>query len=95
MLQNDAEDRVRRLEADKESLQLQVQVLSEQISAQSEKMAELERSLHDARQRLDDTEQKLQKVRIMLIIFRFIILNPRRKLKSVISLMSVCLYVYG
>ncbi|XP_041973006.1 liprin-beta-1 isoform X2 [Aricia agestis] len=59
--QNDAEDRVRRLEADKESLQLQVQVLSEQIAAQTEKMAELERSLHDTRQRLDDTEQRLQK----------------------------------
>ncbi|CAK1578589.1 unnamed protein product [Parnassius mnemosyne] len=58
---NDAEDRVRRLEADKESLQLQVQVLSEQIAAQTEKMADLERSLHDTRQKLDDTEQRLQK----------------------------------
>ncbi|XP_068627876.1 liprin-beta-2 isoform X2 [Battus philenor] len=58
---NDAEDRVRRLEADKESLQLQVQVLSEQIAAQIEKMADLERSLHDTRQKLDDTEQRLQK----------------------------------
>ncbi|CAH0721538.1 unnamed protein product, partial [Brenthis ino] len=60
-LKNDAEDRVRRLEADKESLQLQVQVLSEQIAAQTEKMTDLERSLHDTRQRLDDTEQRLQK----------------------------------
>ncbi|CAH2062969.1 unnamed protein product, partial [Iphiclides podalirius] len=58
---NDAEDRVRRLEADKESLQLQVQVLSEQIAAQTEKMADLERSLLDTRQKLDDTEQRLQK----------------------------------
>ncbi|XP_059062004.1 liprin-beta-1 isoform X2 [Achroia grisella] len=58
---NDAEDRVRRLEADKENLQLQVQVLSEQIAAQSEKMGDLERSLHDARQRLDDADQRLQK----------------------------------
>ncbi|XP_049888109.1 liprin-beta-1 isoform X2 [Pectinophora gossypiella] len=58
---NDAEERVRRLEADKESLQLQVQVLSEQIAAQSEKMSDLERALHDARQRLDDAEQRLQK----------------------------------
>ncbi|XP_062527871.1 liprin-beta-1 isoform X27 [Bombyx mori] len=58
---NDAEDRVRRLEADKESLQLQVQVLSEQISAQTEKMVDLERALHEAKQRLDDAEQKLQK----------------------------------
>ncbi|XP_045520093.1 liprin-beta-1 isoform X3 [Pieris brassicae] len=58
---NDAEDRVRRLESDKDSLQLQVQVLSEQITAQTEKMADLERTLHDARQRLDDTEQRLQK----------------------------------
>lgn len=61
-LQNDAEDRVRRLEADKESLHLQVQVLSEQIAAQSEKMSDLERALQDARQRLDDSEQRLQKV---------------------------------
>ncbi|XP_013134670.1 PREDICTED: uncharacterized protein LOC106100388 [Papilio polytes] len=58
---NDAEDRVRRLEADKESLQLQVQVLSEQIAAQTEKMVDLERSLNDTRQKLDDTEQRLQK----------------------------------
>ncbi|CAB3235915.1 unnamed protein product [Arctia plantaginis] len=58
---NDAEDRVRRLEADKESLQLQVQVLSEQISAQTEKMADLERALQDSRQRLDDADQRLQK----------------------------------
>ncbi|XP_075972231.1 liprin-beta 1 isoform X2 [Anticarsia gemmatalis] len=58
---NDAEDRVRRLEADKDSLQLQVQVLSEQISAQTEKMTDLERALQDARQRLDDAEQRLQK----------------------------------
>ncbi|XP_045533847.1 liprin-beta-1 isoform X2 [Papilio machaon] len=58
---NDAEDRVRRLEADKESLQLQVQVLSEQIAAQTEKMADLERSLNETRQKLDDTEQRLQK----------------------------------
>lgn len=65
--QNDAEDRVRRLEADKESLQLQVQVLSEQIAAQTEKMADLERSLHDTRQRLDDTEQKLQKVSVTIL----------------------------
>lgn len=62
LFQNDAEERVRRLEADKESLQLQVQVLSEQISAQSEKMTDLERALHDTRQRLDDAEQRLQKV---------------------------------
>ncbi|XP_052758259.1 liprin-beta-1 isoform X2 [Galleria mellonella] len=58
---NDAEDRVRRLEADKENLQLQVQVLSEQIAAQSDKMGDLERSLHETRQRLDDAEQRLQK----------------------------------
>ncbi|CAH0397577.1 unnamed protein product [Chilo suppressalis] len=58
---NDAEERVRRLEADKESLQLQVQVLSEQIAAQNEKMNDLERALIDARQRLDDADQRLQK----------------------------------
>ncbi|KAM3968214.1 LOW QUALITY PROTEIN: liprin-beta 1 [Aphomia sociella] len=58
---NDAEERVRRLEADKENLQLQVQVLSEQIAAQSEKMGDLERSLLDARQKLDEAEQRLQK----------------------------------
>ncbi|GBP56936.1 Liprin-beta-2 [Eumeta japonica] len=61
LCKNDAEERVRRLEADKESLQLQVQVLSEQIAAQTEKMADLERALHDARQRIDDAEQRLQK----------------------------------
>lgn len=67
--QNDAEDRVRRMEADRESLQLQVQVLSEQVAAQSDKMADLERALHDTRQRLDDAEQRLQKVKRSFVEF--------------------------
>ncbi|KAK3104207.1 hypothetical protein FSP39_025312, partial [Pinctada imbricata] len=54
------EDRVQRLEMDKQSLGLQVSVLSEQVEAQTEKIRELEYSLDDRKQRLIQTEDMLQ-----------------------------------
>ncbi|XP_077287457.1 liprin-beta 1 isoform X2 [Arctopsyche grandis] len=55
------DDRVRRLESDKESLQLQVSVLSEQIAAQSEKINDLERLLNEKRNLLANAEELLQR----------------------------------
>ncbi|XP_042890729.1 liprin-beta-1-like isoform X5 [Penaeus japonicus] len=55
------EDRVNRLEGDKDSLQLQVTVLSEQVEAQTEKIADLENLLEEKKELLRKTEEQLQK----------------------------------
>lgn len=55
------EDRVHRLEGDKDSLQLQVTVLSEQVEAQTEKIADLENLLEEKKELLRKTEEQLQK----------------------------------
>ena len=51
-----------RLEGDKESLQLQVTVLTEQVEAQAEKITDLENLLDDKKDQLQKTEEQLQKV---------------------------------
>lgn len=51
-----------RLQNDKESLALQVQVLSEQVSAQNEKIADLEKLIIDKSQLITNTEDLLQRV---------------------------------
>lgn len=56
------EDRLIRLENDKESLQLQVTVLTEQVEAQSEKISDLQQSLEDKKQQLNNAEDLLQRV---------------------------------
>lgn len=56
------EERLIRLENDKESLQLQVSVLTEQVEAQSEKISDLQQSLDDKKQQLSNTEDLLQRV---------------------------------
>lgn len=58
----DTDDRLRRLQGDKESLALQVQVLSEQVSAQSEKIVELERAVLDKQQMLNNADDLLRRV---------------------------------
>ncbi|XP_050731386.1 liprin-beta-1-like isoform X11 [Eriocheir sinensis] len=55
------EDRVIRLEGDKDSLQLQVTVLSEQVEAQAEKITDLENLLDDKKEQLQKAEEQLQK----------------------------------
>ncbi|KAL0268157.1 UNVERIFIED_CONTAM: hypothetical protein PYX00_010209 [Menopon gallinae] len=57
----DLEDRLYRLENDKESLQLQVTVLTEQVEAQSEKISDLQQSLDDKKQQLNSAEDLLQR----------------------------------
>ncbi|XP_075998100.1 liprin-beta-2b isoform X5 [Genypterus blacodes] len=52
--------RLLRLEGDKESLVLQVSVLTDQVEAQGEKIKHLESSLKEHRQKLASTEEMLQ-----------------------------------
>lgn len=58
----DPDERVHRLQNDKESLALQVQVLSEQVSAQNEKISDLEKLITDKSQLISNTEDLLQRV---------------------------------
>ncbi|KAK3795973.1 hypothetical protein RRG08_042967 [Elysia crispata] len=59
-----SDERIRRLEDDKQSLALQVSVLSEQVEAQAEKIRDMESCSHDHRQRLSDANKVLQKMTI-------------------------------
>ncbi|XP_032037487.1 liprin-beta-1 isoform X2 [Aythya fuligula] len=54
------QERLARLENDKESLVLQVSVLTDQVEAQGEKIRDLEFSLEEHRQKLNATEEMLQ-----------------------------------
>lgn len=53
---------MRRLEADKDRLSLQVTVLTEQIDAQTEKIVDLEKSLDDKKKHLHSAEDVLNRV---------------------------------
>ncbi|XP_055365419.1 liprin-beta-2b isoform X9 [Betta splendens] len=54
------QERLLRLEGDKESLVLQVSVLTDQVEAQGEKIRDLESSLKEHRQKLASSEEMLQ-----------------------------------
>ncbi|KAE8613091.1 hypothetical protein XENTR_v10007562 [Xenopus tropicalis] len=54
------QERLARLENDKESLVLQVSVLTDQVEAQGEKIRDLEFCLEEHREKLNDTEEMLQ-----------------------------------
>ncbi|XP_052799700.1 liprin-beta-2-like isoform X6 [Mya arenaria] len=54
------EDRARRLEHDKNSLTLQVSVLTDQVEAQSERIREMEYQLEERRQKAHHAEEKYQ-----------------------------------
>ncbi|XP_028306837.1 liprin-beta-2b isoform X6 [Gouania willdenowi] len=56
------QERLLRLEGDKESLVLQVSVLTDQVEAQGEKIRDLESSLEEHRQKLASTGEMLQQV---------------------------------
>lgn len=58
----DSEEVVRRLEADKDRLALQVSVLTEQIDAQSEKISDLEKALDEKKKQLHTAEDVLNRV---------------------------------
>ncbi|CAB1313534.1 unnamed protein product, partial [Coregonus sp. 'balchen'] len=54
------QERLVRLEGDKESLVLQVSVLTDQVEAQGEKIRDLESSLEEHYHKLNSTEKMLQ-----------------------------------
>ncbi|XP_057203366.1 liprin-beta-1b isoform X4 [Triplophysa rosa] len=54
------QDRLNRLESDKESLVLQVSVLTDQVDAQGEKIRDLDVCLEEHREKLNGTEEMLQ-----------------------------------
>ncbi|XP_032379182.1 liprin-beta-2b isoform X4 [Etheostoma spectabile] len=54
------QERLLRLEGDKESLVLQVSILTDQVEAQGEKIRDLQSSLEEHRQKLASTEEMLQ-----------------------------------
>jgi uncharacterized protein YlxW (UPF0749 family) len=58
---SDVEERLRRLEADKDSLQLQVTVLTEQIDVQTDKISDLEKLLDEKKRQLSNAEDMLQR----------------------------------
>lgn len=61
-------EKFRKLQYEKDNLQLQVQILSEQIEAQTDKIADLEKSLQEKKQQISDTEDKLQRVSSYFVI---------------------------
>ncbi|XP_058461225.1 uncharacterized protein LOC131436503 isoform X2 [Malaya genurostris] len=58
----DTDERLRRLQTDKEALALQVKVLTEQIQTQSTKITELERTVYDKNKLLSNADDLLQRV---------------------------------
>ncbi|KAI4825328.1 hypothetical protein KUCAC02_021014 [Chaenocephalus aceratus] len=60
--QDTYQERLLRLEGDKESLVLQVSILTDQVKAQGEKIRDLESSLEEHRQKLASTEVMLQQL---------------------------------
>ncbi|XP_041366133.1 liprin-beta-1-like isoform X3 [Gigantopelta aegis] len=59
-LSESVEEKLHKLESDKQSLMLQVSVLTDQVEAQGEKISEMECSLEDRRDKLLNTEELLQ-----------------------------------
>lgn len=60
----DYDDKTRKVQSERDNLQLQVQVLSEQIEAQTDKIADLEKNLSEKKQQLIGTEDILQRVSV-------------------------------
>ncbi|KAL4225278.1 Protein tyrosine phosphatase [Mactra antiquata] len=56
------EDKIRHLDIEKNSLSLQVNVLTEQVEAQGERIREMEYQLEDKRQKIHVTEDMYQNV---------------------------------
>ncbi|XP_076273485.1 liprin-beta-2-like isoform X2 [Rhynchophorus ferrugineus] len=55
------DEKFRKIQYERDNLQLQVQVLTEQIEAQSDKITDLEKMLQEKKQQLSDAEEKLQR----------------------------------
>lgn len=57
----DHDEKFKKIQNERDNLQLQVQVLSEQIEAQSDKISDLEKNLTDKKQLLANAEDLLQR----------------------------------
>ncbi|XP_058169939.1 uncharacterized protein LOC131285098 [Anopheles ziemanni] len=60
----DTDERLRRLQTDKEALAMQVKTLTEQVQSQSTKISELERTVKEKNQLLSNAEDLLQRVSV-------------------------------
>uniref|UniRef100_A0AAG5D397 SAM domain-containing protein n=1 Tax=Anopheles atroparvus TaxID=41427 RepID=A0AAG5D397_ANOAO len=60
----DTDERLRRLQTDKEALAMQVKTLTEQVQTQSSKIIELERTVKEKNQLLSNAEDLLQRVSV-------------------------------
>lgn len=58
----DADERLRRLQRDKEALTIQYQLLADRVSDQADKIIELEGLLHEKTQLLSDRDEQLQRL---------------------------------
>lgn len=63
------DERYRKLQTERDNLQLQVQVLTEQIEAQGDKISDLEKALSEKKQQLVNAEDMLQRVRDLYLGF--------------------------
>ncbi|XP_014255001.1 liprin-beta-1 isoform X4 [Cimex lectularius] len=58
---NELQEQLRRFESDKETLSLQVAVLTDQVEAQAEKIADLERTISEQKRQISASEDLLQR----------------------------------
>lgn len=65
--QDSSSERVRRLQSDKEALQLQLQILTEQINAQNDKLKEMEMTMNEKNLQISNTEDLLNRVREIFV----------------------------
>ncbi|KAL7033148.1 hypothetical protein ACKWTF_007493 [Chironomus riparius] len=59
--QDNSSERVRRLQSDKDALQLQIQILTEQINAQNDKLKDMEMTINEKNHQLQNTEDLLNR----------------------------------
>lgn len=60
--QDNSSERLRKLQSDKDALQLQVQILTEQVNAQSDKLKELEMTINEKNMQISNSEDLLNRV---------------------------------
>uniref|UniRef100_A0A7N8Y625 PPFIA binding protein 1b n=1 Tax=Mastacembelus armatus TaxID=205130 RepID=A0A7N8Y625_9TELE len=83
------QERLSRLESDKESLVLQVSVLTDQVEAQGEKIRDLDLCLDEHREKLNATEEMLQQVCVFFTCNRSHVKSYVHKIQSHLVLRAV------
>lgn len=66
--QDSSSERVRRLQSDKDALQLQVQILTEQVNAQNDKLKDVEMTMNEKNLQLSNSEDLLNRVSLFMFI---------------------------